>query len=404
MKTIHTYCLTLKDSDRHKWQLEHNKFLGDTITYVYGKTFNFNLNFFTKLHESNNKGYWDWYFKTAKNNHIKDQLKSLNGAYSCMDGHKRIVEQFYNSKYDYGLIIEDDIKLPENIYDVIYKLYNNYGKYGWFHLLSEETISLAHGFNNYSIKKDVYLSESFIGAACYVINKDIAKKYLDNYKGNAIADAYLGLTFKNIPTVHNSPVHFNFDLHINSNLELRKATKIHSNFLNEIIFISNIDDNYISYDQNIILKDCKHLKQIIRYTCDKSLFIKDKLLSNSIEHYNIIKSAYNRKLNHIIVCDIGFNYINNLSIVNYYLNNIPQDYVCCKLYSDKFEYEENANPTYIKVDDISNNNNFNECYLLSRYGMKTILDILDKNIIPMKEVFNKIKKDCYLSSHKLFNK
>lgn len=212
---IHVYCLTTEGSERYKWQLEHNKFLGNSITYVFGKKFNKDMSFFDQYKDQ--KWGWQFYYKNINNGDI---LTVLNKVYSCMEGHKRCVEMFNNSKYKYAIIMEDDTELPNDIFQIVYTCYNKFPAYNWFHLSNEYTKYLIYKIplsKKFELKEDMF----FQGAGCYAINKWFSNRYLEYYKGDTIADIFLSKTYLSFPCIYGAGVKVNETLHYNSTLENR---------------------------------------------------------------------------------------------------------------------------------------------------------------------------------------
>jgi GR25 family glycosyltransferase involved in LPS biosynthesis len=138
----------------------------------------------------------------------------IQRAYSCSEGHRRILENFLNQdEYDWALIMEDDLDIDENIMSQLDYLIDNNKNYNWFHL---STQAFYNYLNNYKIKYEVMprvkLLKGCRSALAYMVNKKFALKY---YKAlctiKAPNDITLWLMGESIPVVENINIFFSED-------------------------------------------------------------------------------------------------------------------------------------------------------------------------------------------------
>ena len=121
--------------------------------------------------------------------------------------------------------------------------------------------------------------------------------------------------------------------------------------------------------------------------------IYNKTFDCALNHYNIIKSAYKRGLNHILVFEDDINFVVDKDIFNKVIQKIPNDYDIIKFYNvqdeEKYELTNDDNIQYTK--DISNDDLLHSCIMVaySNKGMKEYIDMIEKNGIAACDVYYK---------------
>ena len=111
----------------------------------------------------------------------------------------------------------------------------------------------------------------------------------------------------------------------------------------------------------------------------------------ALEHYTIIRSAYERGFNNIIIFEDDVRFYIDEDTFNHVINNMPDDYDICKFYSSIYSFtddEGHLNKVDLhppKLTELTTNlfslvNPFQYCYhstlayALSRRGMRQMLD------------------------------
>jgi GR25 family glycosyltransferase involved in LPS biosynthesis len=113
----------------------------------------------------------------------------------------------------------------------------------------------------------------------------------------------------------------------------------------------------------------------------------DPVLDCSLNHVKIIKKAYDEGLNHILIMENDIRFLKDISILEEYINNIPDDYdiILLDYIYGYFPYEINRLSKKDKSKHFINigfdNNVWSAgCYLLSRKGMEHIIYNQSKNL------------------------
>lgn len=136
-----------------------------------------------------------------------------------------------------------------------------------------------------------------------------------------------------------------------------------------------------------------------------------RVFNCSFEHYTIIKTAYLRGFNHILILEDDFKFIDDINSIEYVFNNLPDDYDVIKFFytylfkfSNKFNYEKDKNSKLFTKINNFNENNYGStlCYALSRKGMKHLIELYDKKFQVADVIFFDV--DCknintYLSNY-----
>lgn len=204
MNKIKGYCLTLKDSPRHKNMKDKlDKVTNLSYEFVFGKKFDKDF-----VHSIVNSQSQVW-----KLSEFSKEDTYIQRAYSCAEGHRRILENFLNQdEYEWALIMEDDLDIDENIMSQLDYLIDN-EMYDWYHL---STQAFYNYLNNYRIKYEVMpcvkLLKGGRSTLAYMVNKKFALKY---YKAlcpiKAPSDITLWLMGEPIPVVENINIFFSED-------------------------------------------------------------------------------------------------------------------------------------------------------------------------------------------------
>lgn len=207
---IKVYCLTIKNSPRHNHMIEKlSKISGLDYEFIFANKFDKDF-----VESIVNKDDVFWHLSQ-----FSEDQGYIEKAYSCADGHRRIMEKFLNNTegYNWVLVIEDDCVLPDNIIDVCNQIIKKY-KYNWYHLATEAYRKYLK--NDKSITNDeVYVSHDNVGHStlCYLVNKNFAIKY---YKELTPIKMPSDITLWNyntkIPIVYNSNVLFDDDQNIST--------------------------------------------------------------------------------------------------------------------------------------------------------------------------------------------
>lgn len=118
----------------------------------------------------------------------------------------------------------------------------------------------------------------------------------------------------------------------------------------------------------------------------------------SFEHYTIIKQAYNRGLNSILILEDDIKFTNDINTVKNVFDNMPKDYDIIKFYNS---YTPEGWLINNKFNDIYVNPEYNTnlytnccstlCYALSKNGMKQMINMYDKKFVPADVVFDNFR-------------
>ena len=128
----------------------------------------------------------------------------------------------------------------------------------------------------------------------------------------------------------------------------------------------------------------------------------------SFEHYTIIKQAYLRGLNSILILedDISFNKnISNEKIHDIFAN-IPEDYDIVKFYNEQIDKDESDNQfSFIsnKSIHVYNYSLSSLCYALSNNGMKKYIEKMDEKFEIADRILDTLKCDKEIKFYTLSN-
>lgn len=180
-------------------------------------------------------------------------------------------------------------------------------------------------------------------------------------------------------------------------LTLDKQERIDN--VNKVFKDYDIKDVKFTYTFNKpIYKNIRESYPSLRDGIYESYYITNKNIYNrtfdcALNHYNIVKSAYKRGLNHILVFEDDINFVVDKDIFNKVIQKIPNDYDIIKFYNvqdeEKYELTNDDNIQYTK--DISNDDLLHSCIMVaySNKGMKEYIDMIEKNGIAACDVYYK---------------
>jgi len=140
------------------------------------------------------------------------------------------------------------------------------------------------------------------------------------------------------------------------------------------------------------------------------------IYNHTYNHYDIIKSAYYRDYNRIIICEDTFgvpshcyhifkNALNNLPdhgdiiMMNYNLKTILGDDV--NDYNNYSTYDTNINNYFYKVTNLVDRcYEYSKCYILSRTGMERMIQYFENTLLPIESYFNIAYNDLFYNDLK----
>lgn len=124
------------------------------------------------------------------------------------------------------------------------------------------------------------------------------------------------------------------------------------------------------------------------------------IFENAYDHYSIIKTAYDRGLESILIMEDDIKFIKDINKIEYIFSNIPDDYTIIKFHSSMNFYNDDFNNFHYILND-SNYKYSSMCYAMSRQGMKLYLDccevifsvsdIILSSICTLEELYNEYK-------------
>lgn len=108
----------------------------------------------------------------------------------------------------------------------------------------------------------------------------------------------------------------------------------------------------------------------------------------TFEHYSIIKQAFERGFENILICEDDINFKANIKdYIEYVFNNLPENYSLIKYYCTDL----NDRQFYQHFSRIDSNNpgwfRSTLCYALSRDGMQQYIDIVENNFCAADVIF-----------------
>lgn len=129
---------------------------------------------------------------------------------------------------------------------------------------------------------------------------------------------------------------------------------------------------------------------------EKDHIIYNRVFDCALNHYNIIKSAYLRNLNSVLVFEDDINFIVNKNIVNKVIDLMPEDYDILKFYNGddqiRLGITTESNIEYTKrfkyFEGITYQD-FYSCVMVgySRKGMKAYIDKIEENGIAACDIY-----------------
>lgn len=159
----------------------------------------------------------------------------------------------------------------------------------------------------------------------------------------------------------------------------------------------NIKDVHYTYTFNKpIYKNIRNSYPSIITPFYDSLNEKDHIIYNrvfdcALNHYNIIKSAYLRNLNNILVFEDDINFVVNKNIVNKVIDLMPEDYDILKFYNgdDQLHLELTTENNIEYTKHFKLFYDFYSCVMVgySRKGMKAYIDKIEENGIAACDIY-----------------
>lgn len=129
----------------------------------------------------------------------------------------------------------------------------------------------------------------------------------------------------------------------------------------------------------------------------------DRAFDCALNHYNIIKGAYKRGLNNILVFEDDINFIVNKDIFNKIIEQMPNDYDIIKFYNVSDEEYYNVT-TEVKYTKEFKENGSHSCIMVaySNKGMKAYIDkIEDNGIAPCDIYYKNLIKENKINIYRL---
>lgn len=202
---IYGYCLTIKDSERHKHMEKMLCSVKDlSYEFIYAKKFSKSF-----VENVVNPSHQVWNLSQ-----FSKEDTYLERAYSCSEGHRRIMETFLNqNEYDWALVMEDDLLLGENIIEQLNYVIDTYN-YDWYHLSTEAFFNYLKEIKPFPFQENPQLIICNRGNStlCYLVNKTFALKYYKNLTPIlAPSDITLWCNNKECPIIKNVNVYFSED-------------------------------------------------------------------------------------------------------------------------------------------------------------------------------------------------
>jgi GR25 family glycosyltransferase involved in LPS biosynthesis len=201
---IKCYVLTLENSERHKHMIEKMSKFNGLLDYefVFGRTFK--KEFVENIVNKNDR-VW-------RMSQFSKQDTYLQRAYSCADGHFRIMESFLNSDYDYCLVLEDDALLPDDLIERLNYVIDNF-IYDGYHFGT-------WAFRNKYLKND-YTFVNKLPSLCpnveckstlaYCVNKKLALEYYKLLTPISAPSDVTLIQVKGIVNINNMNILFDLD-------------------------------------------------------------------------------------------------------------------------------------------------------------------------------------------------
>lgn len=117
----------------------------------------------------------------------------------------------------------------------------------------------------------------------------------------------------------------------------------------------------------------------------------------AFEHYSIVKQAYLRGFNSILIIEDDIGFIDDLDRIEYIFNNLPNNYICVKFWSthiNNLESKKNFSRENFKLKSCST-----ACYCLDKIGMEKYINSMDRYFTCADMAFEKFIDDIYVVSN-----
>lgn len=119
----------------------------------------------------------------------------------------------------------------------------------------------------------------------------------------------------------------------------------------------------------------------------------------TFEHYSIIKQAYERGINSILICEDDIEFIKSKEEIEQIFNNLPENYSIVK-FTTTYPQVMQRTGEFTKAEDTKESWHLSTlCYCMSRAGMKLYIDSVDRYFTSADTVFKNIddKSNIYLT-------
>lgn len=204
MKKIKCYILTLENSDRHKHMIEKMSKFDGLLDYefVFGRSFK--KDFVENIVNKNDR-VWNL-------SQFSKEDTYLQRAYSCADGHLRIMESFLNSDYDYCLVLEDDALLPDDLIERLNYVLDNFIYDGYhFGTWAFRNKYLRNDYTFVNEQPKIANTSWHNSTLAYLVNKKLASEYY-NLLTPITAPSDITLNkIKGIVSINNMNILFDLD-------------------------------------------------------------------------------------------------------------------------------------------------------------------------------------------------
>lgn len=204
MKKVKCYILTLENSDRHKHMIEKMSKFDGLLDYefVFGRSFK--KDFVENIVNKNDR-VWNL-------SQFSKEDTYLQRAYSCADGHLRIMESFLNSDYDYCLVLEDDALLPDDLIERLNYVLDNFIYDGYhFGTWAYKSKYLKNDYTFVNEQPKIGNTSWHNSTLAYLFNKKLASEYY-NLLTPITAPSDITLNkIKGIVSINNMNILFDLD-------------------------------------------------------------------------------------------------------------------------------------------------------------------------------------------------
>jgi hypothetical protein len=207
---IKIYCLTLKDGRRYEKVKQYlEKDFPNNHEIVFGGKFE--KDFVHKVLNKNDK-VWKMSMFSKNENY-------LQRAYSCAEGHRRIMQLFLNqNEYDWAIVVEDDFYIKPDIIKQLTPIIEK-NTFDVYHLGYFAWVRHRNKNTKFIPKGDAIISFTKWGnsTGCYMVNKNFAIKYYKSFlpisnPSDVQLNNLILAQYKKVPCVNNISCYVDSDL------------------------------------------------------------------------------------------------------------------------------------------------------------------------------------------------